>query len=64
MLKNTYNHYYSFNKCLGIDEDYDNVNKPMYFDNLKDVRNYADEINGHIKIDYAKTHSLAIVNQS
>ena len=29
---------------LGIDEEYDNVNETMYFDNLKDVRNYADEI--------------------
>jgi len=27
-----------------IDEEYDNVNETMYFDNLKDVRNYADEI--------------------
>ena len=33
-----------FNNYLGIDEEYDNVNETMYFDNLKDVRNYADEI--------------------
>ena len=33
-----------FNNYLGIDKEYDNVNETMYFDNLKDVRNYADEI--------------------
>ena len=33
-----------FNNYLGIDEEYDNVNETMYFDNLKDVRNYVDEI--------------------
>ena len=33
-----------FNNYLGIDEEYDNVNETMYFDNLKDVRSYADEI--------------------
>jgi len=33
-----------FNNYLGIDEQYDNVNKSMYFDNLEDVKQYADEI--------------------
>ena len=43
-VKNTYNQYYSFNKCLGIDVDHDNVNKSMYFVNLKDVHINANKI--------------------
>ena len=33
-----------FNNYLGINEEYDTVNKSMYFDNLKAVKNYAEEI--------------------
>lgn len=33
-----------FNNYLGIYEEYDNVNRTMYFDNLQDVKDYADEI--------------------
>lgn len=33
-----------FNNYLGINEDYDNVNKTMYFDNLADIKNYCAEI--------------------
>ena len=33
-----------FNNYLGIDEEYDAVNKSMYFDNLEDVKNYCDDI--------------------
>lgn len=33
-----------FNNYLGINEEYDNVNKTMYFDNLKDIKNYCNEI--------------------
>ena len=33
-----------FNNYLGIDANYDNVNKSMYFDNLEDVKEYIDEI--------------------
>ncbi len=33
-----------FNNYFGIDEDYDNVNKSMYIDNLEDVKNYAKDI--------------------
>ena len=33
-----------FNNYLGIDPDYDAVNESMYFDNLQDVKQYADEI--------------------
>ena len=32
-----------FNNYL-INEEYDSVNKSMYFDNLKDVKQYSDEI--------------------
>ena len=33
-----------FNNYLGINEEYDNVNKSMYFDNLEDVKQYSNEI--------------------
>ena len=33
-----------FNNYLGINEEYDTVNKTMYFDNLEDVKKYANEI--------------------
>ena len=33
-----------FNNYLGINEEYDAVNKSMYFDNLEDVQEYADSI--------------------
>lgn len=33
-----------FNNYLGIDKDYDAVNESMYFDNLQDVKQYANEI--------------------
>lgn len=33
-----------FNNYLGIDDDYDSVNKPMYLDNLEDIKKYCDEI--------------------
>ena len=33
-----------FNNYLGINEEYDNVNKSMYFDNLEDVKQYTNEI--------------------
>ena len=29
---------------MGINEEYDAVNHSMYFDNLKDVKQYANEI--------------------
>ncbi len=32
------------NNYLGINEEYDAVNKTMYFDNLEDVKQYANEI--------------------
>ena len=33
-----------FNNYLGINEEYDNVNRTMYFDNLEETKNYAEEI--------------------
>ena len=33
-----------FNNYLGINEDYDNVNETMYFENLQDIKQYANEI--------------------
>ena len=33
-----------FNNYLGINEEYDNVNESMYFDNLSDVKECANEI--------------------
>ena len=33
-----------FNNYFGIDKDYDAVNESMYFDNLQDVKQYANEI--------------------
>ena len=33
-----------FNNYFGINEEYDNVNGSMYFDNLQDVKQYANEI--------------------
>lgn len=33
-----------FNNYLGINEEYDAVNESMYFDNLKDIKEYAKEI--------------------
>ncbi len=33
-----------FNNYFGIDKDYDTVNRTMYFDNLKDIKNYCNDI--------------------
>lgn len=33
-----------FNNYLGIDEDYDAVNKSMYLDNLEEIKKYCDDI--------------------
>lgn len=32
------------NNYLGIDENYDTVNKSMYFDNLSNIKNYCNDI--------------------
>ena len=33
-----------FNNYLGINDEYDNVNKSMFFDNLEDIKNYCNDI--------------------
>ena len=33
-----------FNNYLGIDPDFDAVNKPMFIDNLSDIKNYCNDI--------------------
>ena len=33
-----------FNNYLGLYEKYNNVNKPMFFDNLEEIKKYAEEI--------------------
>lgn len=33
-----------FNNYLGIDKEYDEVNRTMYFDNLQEVKQYTNEI--------------------
>ncbi len=33
-----------FNNYLGINEEYDTVNKSMYLDNLTEIKNYCDDI--------------------
>lgn len=33
-----------FNNYFGINDEYDTVNKTMYFDNLEDVKQYSNEI--------------------
>ena len=33
-----------FNNYFGINDEYDTVNKTMYFDNLEDVKKHADDI--------------------
>lgn len=33
-----------FNNYLGINEEYDNVNRTMFFENLEEVKKYCDEI--------------------
>ena len=33
-----------FNNYLGINDEYDTVNKTMYFNNLEDVKQYSNEI--------------------
>ena len=33
-----------FNNYLGINEEFDTVNKPMFIDNLSDIKNYCNDI--------------------
>lgn len=33
-----------FNNYVGINEEFDTVNKPMFIDNIKDIKNYCNDI--------------------
>lgn len=59
-----------FNYYLGINEEYDNVNRSMYFDNLADVKQYADEIvcfysdnDPYVKLEAEKEFADAIATE-
>ncbi len=58
-----------FNNYLGIDENYDTVNKTMYFDNLSDIKKYCTDIvcfysdnDPYVKYDSELTFANAITN--
>ena len=59
-----------FNNFLGIDPDYDAVNKPMFLDNLKDVKEYCNDIvcfysdnDPYVKFETEKSFAGAISNE-
>lgn len=59
-----------FNNYLGINEEYDTVNKSMYFDNLNDIKNYVSEIicyytdnDPYVRYDEEKSFADAISNK-
>lgn len=47
-----------FNNYLGINEEYDTVNRTMYFNNLEDVKQYADEIDAENFITKFETNTI------
>jgi len=58
-----------FNNYLGIDDDYDAVNKSMYLNNLEDIKNYCDDIvcyysenDPYVKYDAEKEFADTITN--
>ena len=59
-----------FNNYLGIDPDYDTVNKPMYLDNLEDAKKYCNDIvcfysdnDPYVKYDIEKQFADAVANK-
>ncbi len=59
-----------FNNYLGINGEYDAVNKSMYFDNLKEVKNYCEEIicyytenDPYVKLEAEKEFADAIATK-
>ena len=59
-----------FNNYLGIDELFDSVNKPMFLDNLVDVKNYCSDIicfysdnDPYVKFDVEKSFADLISNE-
>lgn len=56
-----------FNNYLGINEEYDAVNKSMYLDNLSDIKAYSDDIvcyfsdnDPYVKYDVEKEFANAV----
>lgn len=59
-----------FNNYLGIDPDFDAVNKPMFLNNLKDIKNYCNNIicyysnnDPYVKYDIEKLFADTISNE-
>lgn len=59
-----------FNNYLGINEEYDAVNKSMYFDNLTDIKNYCSDIicfysnnDPYVKYEVEKEFADTIANK-
>ena len=59
-----------FNNYLGINTEYDAVNKPMYVKNLKDVKNYCNNIicfysdnDPYVKFEVEKDFADTIANE-
>ena len=59
-----------FNNYLGIDKDYDTVNKSMYLDNLEEVKNYCGDIvcyytdnDPYVKYEVEKTFADTIATK-
>ena len=59
-----------FNNYLGIDPEYDAVNEPMFLDNLKEVKNYCDDIicfysdnDPYVKFEVEKDFADTISNE-
>ena len=59
-----------FNNYLGIDPDYDAVNKPMFLEHLEDVKHYCNNIvcyysdnDPYVKYDAEKSFADAISNK-
>ena len=59
-----------FNNYLGINSDYDTVNKPMYLDNLEDVKKYCNDIvcfysdnDPYVKYDIEKQFAGTVANK-
>ena len=59
-----------FNNYLGIDSDFDSVNKPMFIDNLGDVKDYCNNIvcyysdnDPYVKYDIEKDFADKLTNK-
>ena len=59
-----------FNNYLGINREYDTVNKPMFIDNLEDIKHYCDNIicfysdnDPYVKFDVEKSFADIVSNE-